>query len=104
MAVAEAQERIPYRDAVPGTVYASRLKDAIRPIHPDADTLSKNFLSRVSELGSEVAQRKKRYGIWQEYTWDDVYEHVVNFGMGLLKLGLERGDTLVIIGENDPEM
>ena len=58
----------------------------------------------MQELGGEVAQRKKRFGIWQEYTWDDVYAHVVNFGMGLLKLGLQRGDTLVIIGENDPEM
>ena len=104
MALAEAQARIPYRDAVSGRVYGSRLKGAPRPVSPEADTLSKNFLLRVSELGSEIAQRKKRFGIWQEYTWDDVYAHVVNFGMGLLGLGLRRGDTLVIIGENDPEM
>ncbi len=104
MALVEAQERIPFRAAVPGRVYASQLKGAIRPVRPEADTLSKNFLLRVKALGGEVAQRKKRFGIWQEYTWDDVYEHVVNFGMGLRKLGLQGGDTLVIIGENDPEM
>ena len=104
MAVANAEERIPFRDSGPGKIYSSRLKSEIRPILPEADTLSKNFLLRVKELGDEVAQRKKRFGIWQEYTWNEVYSHVVNFGMGLIKLGLQRGNTLVIIGENDPEM
>ena len=51
-----------------------------------------------------MAQRKKRYGIWQEYSWNEVYDQVVDFAMGLLQLGLSEGDTLVIIGENDPEM
>ncbi len=104
MAVANAEERIPFRDSGPGKIYSSRLKSEIRPILPEADTLSKNFLLRVSELGDEIAQRKKRFGIWQEYTWNEIYSHVVNFGMGLIKLGLQRGDTLVIIGENDPQM
>ena len=104
MAMAAASDPIPYRDSVPGKVYVSRLGDPIKQVSPDSDTLSKNFLLRVNELGDKVAQRKKRYGIWQEYTWNEVYEQAVNFGMGLLKLGFQRGDTLVIIGENDPEM
>jgi len=98
------EQRIPYREATPGTVYTSRLDKPIKPIKREENTLSKGFLRRVDELGGEVAQRKKRYGIWQEYTWNEVYEHVVNFGMGLLKIGLKAGDTLAIIGENDPEM
>ncbi|MDE2859553.1 MAG: AMP-binding protein [Chloroflexota bacterium] len=104
MAVANADAGIPFREAGPGKIYSSRLKNEIRPVLPEADTLSKNFLLRVKELGGEIAQRKKRFGIWQEYTWNDVYDQVVNFGMGLIKLGLQRGDTLIIIGENDPEM
>ncbi|MDE2818170.1 MAG: AMP-binding protein [Chloroflexota bacterium] len=104
MAVANADAGIPFREAGPGKIYSSRLKNEIRPVLPEADTLSKNFLLRVKELGGEIAQRKKRFGIWQEYTWNEVYDQVVNFGMGLIKLGLQRGDTLVIIGENDPEM
>ena len=103
MAVA-AQHRIPYREASPGTVFTSRLKHRITPVPPDQDTLSKGFLRRVSELGDTVAQRKKRYGIWQEYSWNAVYEEVVNLALGLDKLGLQAGDTLLIIGENDPEM
>ena len=104
MAVAKADAGIPFRDTVAGEVYSTRLKSQIPPVAPEADTLSKNFLLRVAEYGDEVAQRKKRFGIWQEYTWNEVYDHVVNFGLGLRKLGLRRGDTLVIIGENDPEM
>lgn len=95
---------IPYRSPAAGRVFTSSLPDRIEPIAPERDTLSKNFIMRVKELGERVAQRKKRYGIWQEYTWNEVYEHVVSFGMGLLKLGLKTGDALVIIGENDPEM
>ncbi|MCY3781568.1 MAG: AMP-binding protein [Chloroflexi bacterium] len=102
--MALAEQTIPYRSATPGRVFTSSLTHPIKTAPPEEDTLSKGFLRRVEQLGGQVAQRKKRYGIWQEYNWNEVYEHVVNFGMGLDKLGLEAGDTLVIIGENDPEM
>ena len=95
---------VPYRKATPGRVFTSRLNNPIKTAPPGEDTLSKGFLRRVQDLGDQVAQRKKRFGIWQEYSWNEVYEQVVNFGMGLDKLGLMEGDTLVIIGENDPEM
>ena len=103
MALADPQT-IPYRAATPGKVFTSRLQHRIRPLPPEQDTLSKGFLRRVSELGDTVAQRKKRYGIWQEYSWKAIYEEVVNLALGLDKLGLAAGDTLLIIGENDPEM
>ena len=103
MALAQGQ-LIPYREATPGKVFGTRLNKPIKSVRPEEDTLSKGFLRRVAELGGQVAQRKKRYGIWQEYSWNAVYNHVVDFAMGLVQLGLEAGDTLVIIGENDPEM
>ena len=99
-----AQPAIPYRDAVPGQVFGTRLPDQRLPVAPEQDTLSKAFLLRVADLGETTAQRKKRFGIWQEYSWNEVYDHVVHFALGLLKLGLQAADTLVIIGENDPEM
>ena len=98
------QQEIPYREATPGAVFQTRLESKIRPVQPEQDTLSKAFLLRVEELGNAVAQRKKRFGIWQEYRWNEVYEHVISFGMGLLQLGFQPGETLAIIGENDPEM
>ncbi len=103
MALADPQA-IPYRQASPGKVFTSSLNHPVKPVPPDQDTLSKGFLRRVSELGDTVAQRKKRYGIWQEYNWKQVYDEVVNLALGLDKLGIETGDTLLIIGENDPEM
>lgn len=75
----------------------------LHPLESNADTLPKNFLLRVKELGDKVAMRKKRLGIWQEYTWNDSYEHVKYFALGMVSLGLKRGEVISIIGENDPE-
>ncbi|PJF39662.1 MAG: long-chain fatty acid--CoA ligase [Phototrophicales bacterium] len=70
---------------------------------PNADTLPKQLLLRVAEFGDRVAMRKKVYGIWQEYTWRECLQHVQNFCLGLVSLGLKRGETVAIIGENDLE-
>lgn len=78
--------------------------DPIGPLAPDADTLPKNFLKRAKELGSEhIAMRKKKFGIWQEHTWADSYHHVHDFCLGLVSLGLQRGDKVCIVGDNDLE-
>jgi|FLYN01.1.fsa_nt_gi long-chain acyl-CoA synthetase len=86
-----------------GTIYVSQLELNGAPPGADRDTLPKNFLLRVREYGPQVAMRKKRYGIWQEYTWNEVYQHVSSFCLGLVSLGLKRGETVAIIGDNDPE-
>ncbi|NWG17212.1 MAG: AMP-binding protein [Chloroflexi bacterium] len=67
------------------------------------DTLPKVFLRSVAKYGERIAMRKKRYGIWQEYTWQECYRHVHDFCLGLVSLGLQRGEKVAIIGENDPE-
>ncbi len=53
--------------------------------------------------GSKVAYREKDYGIWNEVTYQQYYEQVQHFSLGLAKLGLNRGDKLAIIGDNRPE-
>ncbi|MBN8618847.1 MAG: AMP-binding protein [Anaerolineae bacterium] len=87
----------------PGKIYTSRVSTTFGEVTPDRDTLPKNFLLRVRELADRVAMRKKRYGIWQEYTWNEVYRHVSEFCLGLVSLGLQAGETVAIIGDNDPE-
>ena len=47
--------------------------------------------------------RYKHYGIWQPYTWKDYYLHVKSLALGLLALGLEPGDKVVIVGDNAPQ-
>jgi long-chain acyl-CoA synthetase len=70
----------------------------------DVNTIPKLLQNRALEYGHrQIAMRKKDYGIWNEYTWQDVYEHVKNIANGLLSLGFEKGDKITIIGDNDPE-
>jgi long-chain acyl-CoA synthetase len=70
----------------------------------NSDTIPKLLQNRALEYGHrQIAMRKKDYGIWNEYTWQDVYEHVKKIANGLLALGFEMGDKITIIGDNDPE-
>jgi long-chain acyl-CoA synthetase len=49
------------------------------------------------------AMRYKRYGIWQPYTWKDYYLSVKYSALGLLSLGFQPGDKVLIIGDNAPQ-
>jgi len=49
------------------------------------------------------AMRYKHYGIWQPYTWRDYYLSVKYLALGLLSLGFEPGDKVLIIGDNAPQ-
>jgi len=70
----------------------------------DVNTIPKLLQNRALEYGHrQIAMRKKDYGIWNEYTWQDIYEHVKKIANGLLSLGFEKGDKITIIGDNDPE-
>jgi long-chain acyl-CoA synthetase len=51
----------------------------------------------------KVAMREKEFGIWQQFTWREYRERVKYFSLGLVSLGLERGDKVAIIGDNRPE-
>lgn len=68
------------------------------------DTVPKILCRNHSRYPSRVAMRKKRLGIWQQYTWRDVYDHVRLLCLGFIRVGLHRGDRVVIIGNNDPEL
>ena len=50
-----------------------------------------------------VAIRHKRYGIWQCYSWEDYYLGVKYLALGLLSLGFEPGDKVLIVGDNAPQ-
>jgi long-chain acyl-CoA synthetase len=66
------------------------------------DTLPKQFVEKAERYGDQkVALRQKELGIWQEFTWRDSYEQVRCLCLGLVSLGLQRGDRVCIIGDND---
>ena len=49
------------------------------------------------------AMRYKHYGVWQPHTWQDYYLNVKHLALGLLALGFETGDKVLIIGDNAPQ-
>jgi long-chain acyl-CoA synthetase len=69
--------------------------------HPD--TLPKLLLENFRTNPSRVAMRKKDFGIWNPYTWEDCYTNVKYFALGMKSLGFQSGDKVSIVGDNDPE-
>jgi len=67
------------------------------------DTIPKLIRRNSERWTDRVAFTKKEFGIWQTYTWKEYYEKVKYFSLGLISLGLERGDRVCIIGDNEPE-
>lgn len=89
------------RPAVEETGYSfSDFEQALRGIH---DSLPKIFLENCQLYASEIAMRKKDYGIWNSFTWAEVLDHVSAMAIGLKSLGIKRGDKVTVIGDNDPE-
>ncbi|MFC1883197.1 AMP-binding protein [Thermodesulfobacteriota bacterium] len=50
-----------------------------------------------------TAIREKAYGIWQAYTWQDYLEYSRNVALGLISLGIKRGEKVGLILDNHPE-
>jgi len=53
--------------------------------------------------GKRTAMRHKHRGIWQPYTWEDYYLNVKYLALGLISLGFQPGDKVLIIGDNAPQ-
>jgi long-chain acyl-CoA synthetase len=61
------------------------------------------FHNYVKWETKKVALRRKKFGIWNEFSWSDYYFNVKYFSLGLISMGLNPGDKISIIGENTPE-
>jgi len=67
-----------------------------------SQTLPQYFVEKVHQYDEKkVAVRQKEFGIWREYSWQESYENVRDFGLGLIALGIERGDKVCTVGDND---
>lgn len=66
-------------------------------------TLPRILLANRDSAPRDVAMRKKDFGIWNSFTWEEVYQRVKDMALGLKSLGVERGDKVCVIGDNDPE-
>ena len=68
-----------------------------------ADTTPKLFRMRCQALGPRTAHREKTFGIWRAYTWDDYFTRAKHLGLGLVSLGLQRGEVVSILSEDCKE-
>ncbi|MCF8467715.1 MAG: long-chain fatty acid--CoA ligase [Sneathiella sp.] len=68
-----------------------------------AETTCQLFWQRVKKYGSKVAMREKDFGIWQSISWNEYGEKARASGLGLVSLGLKRGETVSILSDNNPE-
>jgi long-chain acyl-CoA synthetase len=63
------------------------------------------ILSRQAErLGPDrIAIREKAYGIWQTYNWQEYLRYTKLVALGLISLGLKRGENVGLILDNHLE-
>ncbi len=66
-------------------------------------TLPKLLVSQCEKFGDRVAMREKEYGIWRPVTWKQYLENVKEITLGLVALGMEVGDKVIMIGDNRPQ-
>ncbi|NIS73868.1 MAG: AMP-binding protein [Deltaproteobacteria bacterium] len=68
------------------------------------DSFPKLLRYQAERFGdNKVALREKEFGIWQEFTWKTYFERVKFFALGMVSLGLKKGEKVSIIGDNRPE-
>ncbi|MEM7320667.1 MAG: long-chain fatty acid--CoA ligase [Pseudomonadota bacterium] len=76
----------------------------LRPVTVDAAaTIVGLFARRCAELGDRTAHREKDLGVWKSYSWAAYWQHAKWIGLGLRKLGLQRGDRVAILSEGRKE-
>jgi len=57
------------------------------------------LLERASKTPNDVAYRAKKLGLYRECTWLAFYQMVVQCSMGLMKLGLNQGEHVALMGD-----
>ncbi len=66
-------------------------------------TVATLFRDKVREGGDAVALREKHLGIWRSISWREFGDKARALGLGLVSLGLEPGDKVCVLSENNPE-
>jgi len=60
------------------------------------------LVDHAQDHPDDIALRWKRYGVWEEFTWEEYYERVEAFALGLEEYDFDDGDVLFTIGYNRP--
>lgn len=66
-------------------------------------TITSLWADRCAKYGDRVAHREKELGIWQAYSWADYYQSARKIGRALMKLGVTKGEPVLILAEDRRE-
>ena len=69
-----------------------------------ATTFPRLLLAHAQQRPDDAALREKEYGIWQSFSWRELADMVKALAHGLHQAGVERGQHLVVVGENRPRL
>src|SRR3989337_475828 len=61
------------------------------------------FFTRAAEKGDAPFLWAKRDGAWQATSWREAARQVAALAASLQRIGLERGDRVMLVSENRPE-
>ncbi|MBN1692299.1 MAG: AMP-binding protein [Dehalococcoidales bacterium] len=67
------------------------------------ETIPQLIKANCAKWGARTAMSMKMFGIWHRYSWQDYYNNIKYFSLGMISLGLKRGDVACIIGDNEPQ-
>ena len=67
-------------------------------------TFPRLLLSHAAGRPAAAALREKEFGVWQTLTWGALVNLVRAIAGGLAQAGLQRGQHIVVVGENRPRL
>jgi len=73
------------------------------PAPTTTTTIATRIRDHAARTPDRVAMREKDFGVWQEVTWADYWDRVLDVGHALLALGVEPGDRVAVHSENRRE-
>lgn len=62
------------------------------------------LILNATRFAGRPAFRHKDHGIWKTWNWDEAFEEIRAYSMGLKELGIKPGDKVAIIGQNRPRL
>ncbi|PCJ08686.1 MAG: long-chain fatty acid--CoA ligase [Rhodobacteraceae bacterium] len=58
----------------------------------------------ATQFANSPAYREKEFGIWQCWSWAEAEKEIEALALGLINLGVNKGDFIAVIGRNRPTL
>lgn len=78
-----------------------------KKLHPnwdENDHLLNILAKNAKQFPDQVAMREYDHGVWQEYTWQQYLDEVLEVAAGLELRGVKAGDIVLFVGDNRPAL